>query len=317
MTGAQPAFALGTFSDGGRVFPGLVLEESRVVDVSAQFGSTREILERWDSAVGRLAQLAERGGDGALRLDSLRVLPPVRPSQILQSGANYHKHVVELIVDQGIGREPGQTDEEFRAQAERLMDERAASGEPYIFLGADSALAGPYDDVVLPRRGERHDWELELAAVIGRRARYVGEEHALGHVAGYTIANDLTTRDLVHRPDLGAIGSDWVRGKNAPTFLPTGPWIVPTQFVDDPMSLRITLRLNGETMQDESTADMIFDVARLVSYASSLVELRPGDLLLTGSPAGNGTHYDRFLRAGDVIDAEITGLGRQRNRIVA
>jgi 2,4-diketo-3-deoxy-L-fuconate hydrolase len=170
---------------------------------------------------------------------------------------------------------------------------------------------------VLPRRGERHDWELELAAVIGRRARYVTEEDALDHVAGYTIANDLTTRDLVHRPDLAAIGSDWVRGKNAPTFLPTGPWIVPAQFVDDPMDLRITLRLNGETMQDESTGDMIFGVARLVSYASSLVELRPGDLLLTGSPAGNGTHYDRFLRTGDVIDAEITGLGRQRNRVVA
>jgi 2-keto-4-pentenoate hydratase/2-oxohepta-3-ene-1,7-dioic acid hydratase in catechol pathway len=309
-------FALGTFSDGDRGFPGLVLDESRVVDVSARFASTLEILERWDSAVGQLAQLAERGGEVALPLDSLRVLPPVRPSQILQSGANYHKHVVELIVDQGIGREPAQTDEEFRAQAERFMDERAASGEPYVFLGADSALAGPYDDVVLPRRGERHDWELELAAVIGRRARYVAEEDALDHVAGYTIANDLTTRDLVHRPDLAAIGSDWVRGKNAPTFLPTGPWIVPAQFVADPMDLRITLRLNGETMQDESTADMIFDVARLVSYASSLVELRPGDLLLTGSPAGNGTHYDRFLRAGDLIDAEITGLGRQRNRVV-
>jgi 2-keto-4-pentenoate hydratase/2-oxohepta-3-ene-1,7-dioic acid hydratase in catechol pathway len=195
-----------------------------------------------------------------------------------------------------------------------MMDERVAHGEPYIFLGAVSALAGAYDDVVLPPRGEEHDWELELAAVIGRGGRDIAREDALDHVAGYTICNDLTTRDLVHRPDLAAIGSDWVRGKNSPTFLPTGPWLVPSRFVGDPMSLRIRLELNGAVMQDESTADMIFDVARLVSYASERVELLPGDLLLTGSPAGNGTRWNRFLRDGDVMEGTITGLGTQRNR---
>lgn len=144
----------------------------------------------------------------------------------------------------------------------------------------------------------------------------MSERLALDHVAGYTIANDLTTRDLVRRTDLGAIGTDWMRSKNAPTFLPLGPWIVPAPFVADPMNLRIVLKLNGNVMQDESTSDMIFGVAQLVSYASSIVELRPSDLLLTGSPAGNGTHYNRFLRPGDVMDAEITGLGRQLNRCV-
>ena len=150
--------------------------------------------------------------------------------------------------------------------------------------------------------------------MIGRRGRHVPRERALDWVAGYTICNDLTTRDLFARADMKVIGSDWVRCKNAPTFLPIGPFVVPRQFVADPQDLQIRLSLNGQVMQDESTQDMIFDVARLVAYASSVVELLPGDLLLTGSPAGNGTHYDRFLTEGDVMDAEVTGLGAQRNR---
>jgi 2-keto-4-pentenoate hydratase/2-oxohepta-3-ene-1,7-dioic acid hydratase in catechol pathway len=195
-----------------------------------------------------------------------------------------------------------------------MMAERIANGTPYVFLGAPSAICGPYDDVLLPPASAEHDWELELAAVIGRGGRNVPEERALDHVAAYTICNDLTSRDLVHRPDLGPIGSDWLRSKNSPTFLPTGPWLVPAGLVPDPQALQITLRLNGEVMQDESTADMIFGVARLVSYVSETVGLYPGDLLLTGSPSGNGTHYGRFLQDGDVMEGEITGLGVQRNR---
>jgi 2-keto-4-pentenoate hydratase/2-oxohepta-3-ene-1,7-dioic acid hydratase in catechol pathway len=209
------------------------------------------------------------------------------------------------------------SDEEAREMGARIMDERAASGEPYIFLGATSAMVGAYDDIVLPDRGDQHDWELELVAVIGVGGRDIPRENALEHVAGYTIANDVTTRDLVYRPDLQAIGTDWLRAKNAPTFLPVGPWIVPTAFVADPMDLTITLRVDGQTMQDESTSDMIFDVAALVAYSSTLVELQPGDLVLTGSPAGNGMHHRRFLRPGDVIEGAVTGLGMQRNRCVS
>jgi 2-keto-4-pentenoate hydratase/2-oxohepta-3-ene-1,7-dioic acid hydratase in catechol pathway len=307
-------FALGRFVDGGRVFPALVLPRERVADLSAEFASMQEILERWDDVEAGLAELAAKPPAEPRTLDGLRVLPPVEPRQILQSGANYHRHVVELAVDRGIGREPGMSAEEHYASVVRMMDERVAHGEPYVFLGAVSALAGPYDDVILPARGDEHDWELELAAVIGRGGRDVALEDALDHVAGYTICNDVTTRDLVQRPDLGAIGSDWLRSKNSPTFLPTGPWLVPAQFVPDPMRLQIRLALNGEVMQDESTEDMIFDVARLVSYASERVELLPGDLLLTGSPAGNGTHWNRFLKDGDVMEGSITGLGLQRNR---
>ncbi len=305
-------FALGTFALDGRAFPGLVLPGDRVHDVSDLVPTTRAALEAWDECEPRIAELAATGS-GEHALDELRVLPPVEPRQILQSGANYHRHVVELAVDNRIGLKEGQTLEELRAETEQLMLERAESGEPYIFQGAVSALCGAYDDVILPVRGEQHDWELELACVIGRRGRHVPRERALEWVAGYTICNDLTTRDLFARHDLKVIGSDWVRCKNAPTFLPTGPYLVPRQFVADPQDLHIRLSLNGDVMQDESTADMIFDVAQLVSYASSVVELLPGDLLLTGSPAGNGTHYGRFLTEGDVLEAEITGLGRQRN----
>jgi 2-keto-4-pentenoate hydratase/2-oxohepta-3-ene-1,7-dioic acid hydratase in catechol pathway len=309
-------WALGTFiDDEGAQFPGLVLDEARVIDVSGWgWPSVRAILAGGEAAFRVLERVAQ--DPGGVPLEDLRVLPPVDPVHILQSGANYRRHVMDIIVAEE--RERGSmSDDEARAMGARIMDERAASGEPYIFLGATSAMVGAYDDIVLPGRGDQHDWELELVAVIGVGGRDIPREDALAHVAGYTIANDLTTRDLVYRPDLQAIGTDWLRAKNAPTFLPVGPWIVPTPFVADPMDLTITLRVDGQTMQDESTSDMIFDIATLVAYSSTLVELQPGDLVLTGSPAGNGMHHRRFLRPGDVIEGAITGLGVQRNRCVS
>jgi 2-keto-4-pentenoate hydratase/2-oxohepta-3-ene-1,7-dioic acid hydratase in catechol pathway len=203
-----------------------------------------------------------------------------------------------------------------RAWAENMMDERARSGRPYVFAGLSGALTGPYDDIVLPDRGDHHDWELELALVIGRPARRLTRDNALDYVAGYTICNDITTRSLVYRHDLKAIGTDWFAAKNVPTFLPTGPFIVPAKFVADPARLRITLKHNGITRQDETTADMLFDLPAILAYITEITELRPGDLVLTGSPAGNGMHWGVFLAAGDVLDGEITGLGAQRNHCV-
>jgi 2-keto-4-pentenoate hydratase/2-oxohepta-3-ene-1,7-dioic acid hydratase in catechol pathway len=297
-------FAVGTFADEERTFAGLVVGEERVLPLPE---TVLDLVRDWDRSLDRLADLADRGDQGDWRqVGDLRVLPPVQPVQVLQSGANYHKHVLDLIVAEE--RQRGDLDEaQARAMGERIMDARAATGEPYVFLGSPAALSGAHDDVVLPAQGEQHDWELELAAVLTAGERGAG-------VAGYLIVNDLTTRDLVYRPDLKAIGTDWLRAKNAPTFLPAGPWIVPAAFVEDPMDLRITLRLNGAVMQDESTSDMIFDLERLVAYVDDRVAVQPGDLLLTGSPAGNGMHHGRFLQAGDVMESEITGLGRQRNR---
>ena len=308
-------YAIGTFArEGEQPFPGLVLDGERVVDLSGYgWRDTNQILNTWATAHAVLDRLTDGSGD--ISLADVMTLVPLEPNQILQSGANYRKHVMDLIVAEELER-GSMSREQAQTMGAQVMDERVAAGEPYVFLGAASAVNGPYDDVVLPRRGEQHDWELELAAVIGIGGRHIPAHESLAHVAGYTIANDLTTRDLVYRPDLKAIGSDWLRAKNAPTFLPLGPWIVPTEFVEDPQDLAIMLSVDGELMQNESTADMIFDVATLVSYASSLVALRPGDVILTGSPAGNGMHHRRFLKPGDVIEASITGLGSQRNLCV-
>ncbi|MFD0687625.1 fumarylacetoacetate hydrolase family protein [Actinomadura fibrosa] len=308
-------FALGTFARDGRRFPGLVVGP-RVRDLSDLAPAVRDLFDDWPGTLERLATLAGDPGGTWHELAELAVLAPIEPGQILQSGANYRRHVVDLVAAE---RESvhGATQEEARADAERMMDERARDGVPYIFLGSVRAMCGPYDQVILPAEGEQHDWELELALVIGRAGRHIPRAEAMSHVAAYTICNDITTRDRLYRPDLKAIGTDWFTAKNADTFLPTGPFLVPAAFVPDPSDLRITLRHNGAVRQDESTKDMIFDIATLVSYASATSTLRPGDLLLTGSPAGNGAHWGTFLRPGDVLDAEITGLGHQRNTCTA
>jgi 2-keto-4-pentenoate hydratase/2-oxohepta-3-ene-1,7-dioic acid hydratase in catechol pathway len=174
-------------------------------------------------------------------------------------------------------------------------------------------MCGPCDDVVLPPTGQ-HDWELELGVVIRRRGRHVDRTEAADCIAGYTIANDLTTRDRLRRA--GADRTDYLAAKNPPTFLPTGPFLVPADEVD-PARLSMTLSVNGQVMQQGSTANMVFDVPSLIAALSAQVELLPGDLLLTGTPAGTGHARGRFLQPGDVIEAAIGDLGHQRNRCVA
>ena len=186
---------------------------------------------------------------------------------MLQAGANYRKHVVDLAVSHA-DLANGRTEAEVREQTAAMMDKRKATGVPYFFIGLPSAITGPNDEVVLPAYSTKHDWELELAAVIGTPAFRVSPEQALEHVAAYTIVNDLTTRDLVFRRDMPEIGSDWFRAKNAPGFLPVGPWLVPSAFVGDPQKLHLTLTLNGQVMQDESAADMLFSVGGMNMPAS-------------------------------------------------
>jgi len=338
--GTAPGYALGVFRHlaaphggdrgvtggsapgGGTAFTGLV-RDGRVRDLSG-FGTVNDLLRYWDDAQRRLDELAAAPDRGDWTdLTDLDVRCPVSPGQILQAGANYRKHVVDIVMAERradrsrTGHNSDVPEAEVRRWAESMMDERAATGAPYIFAGLPSALTGPYDDVVLPERGENHDWELELAAVIGKPARNLTRENALDHVAGYTICNDITTRSLVYRADLKAIGTDWFAAKNAPTFLPTGPYVVPAKFAGDPARLRVTLRHNGVTRQDESTADMLFDLPAILAYATAVTELHPGDLVLTGSPAGNGAHWGVFLAEGDLLEGEITGLGGQRNHCVS
>jgi 2-keto-4-pentenoate hydratase/2-oxohepta-3-ene-1,7-dioic acid hydratase in catechol pathway len=318
-------FALGTFSDGvgAPPFPGLVLD-GKVADLRARLGSgvtVRRLLDDWGEGFGELQAVADtlHDSDAEHDLGAVHALPPVLPpGQIFQAGANYRQHVLDLMA--GAERRGDQSDglsSADRVAAREELEQRLQNGRPFVFLGSAHTMTGAFDDVVLPLDSDQHDWELELAAVIGHRARRVPREQALDVVAGYTICNDLTTRSALIREDAGALGLDWLAGKNAPTFLPTGPLFVPAAHVANPMDLRITLELNGRVMQDESTADMVFDVAALIEHISNVSELRPGDIVLTGSPAGNGAAHGVFLRPGDVIEATITGLGTQRNRCVA
>jgi len=331
------SYKLGTFScAGGLPFPGMVVD-GRVVSLHAVsqslavsgrpllgWDSMLSLLASWDHDWPLLQEAAEALAHGrapelaacAAPESALAVLAPIpAPRHIYCSGANYKKHVVQIIAAQASDATRGMSAEERHAFGVRKMDERARSGTPYFFIKAQSAVSGPCDPVVLPTEAKQADWELELAVVIGRTARHVGREHALDYVAGYTIANDITRRELVNRrpDDVPEMGMNWIMAKSAPTFLPLGPYLVPAAYVGDPQALRIRLELNGETMQDESTADMIFGVARLIEYLSAAVALQPGDVICTGSPAGNGAHYRRFLRPGDVLQGSISGLGTQRN----
>lgn len=315
-------FAIGTFSAGrGESFAALVLgDHATRLDAHLGLGvSVRSLLEGWPDSFAALQALADRlsAGNCEHRLDQLRPLPPVDPpGQLFQAGANYKQHLIELM-SAGNDRMHHLSTAEERRQAIGLLDDRARNGSPYVFLGVPYSLTGAQDEIVLPSEVHQPDWELELAVVIGRTARHVPREMALDVIAGYTICNDITARDRVFRPDVSSIGTDWLAGKSWPTFSPVGPYIVPAAHVDNPQDLRITLRLNGEVMQNSSTSDMMFDIARLIEHTSSITELRPGDLLLTGSPAGNGVHHGRFLQPGDVLESEITGLGTQRNMCIA
>ena len=284
-----------------------VLVDGRVHPLPVQINDLIQNWATWETTVEQL--LASGSTQDSLNEKDIRLLAPVQPQQIIQAGANYRTHVIDLAVSH---KKDDQSEEEVREQTARMMDKRSEEGLPYFFIGLPAAIAAPNDELSLPYYSQSHDWELELAAVIGKYTYRVSVEQALEHVFGYTMVNDITTRDLVFRKDMPAIGSDWYRAKNAPGFFPTGPLLVPSKFISDPQQLTVTLKLNGQVMQHESTADMIFSVAQLVSHASWNMPLLPGDLVLTGSPAGNGAHWGRLLKDGDVMEGSITSLGTQR-----
>jgi 2-keto-4-pentenoate hydratase/2-oxohepta-3-ene-1,7-dioic acid hydratase in catechol pathway len=340
MSKPTAAYALGTFSVAGAPpFPGLILGDQVIAlaalpplarELGSELmgtGSLLAVLDDWGRngpAIDRVARHLAGQPPSAwpappVDVALLRVHAPIeQPRQFFCAGANYRKHVIDLIVDQERDlATQGMNREERLAYATRFMDERAAKGTPYVFTRAWSSITGPFDAIPIPQDVEQPDWELELAVVMGRPAFQVRAEEAYAFVAGYTIVNDLTNRELVHRQDLRAIGSDWVMGKCLPGYAPMGPYLVPASLLPNPQDLRITLKLNGDVMQDESTADMIFGIPRLIEYLTRRIRLFPGDVLLTGSPAGNGSHYNRYLRPGDVMEGSIAGIGTLRNRCVA
>jgi 2-keto-4-pentenoate hydratase/2-oxohepta-3-ene-1,7-dioic acid hydratase in catechol pathway len=185
--------------------------------------------------------------------------------------------------------------------------------EPILFNKASSCIAGPNDDVKYPKNSDRMDWECEIAFVVGKRARYVDERDALAHIAGYTICNDVSERRFQMKRN-----GQWVKGKSAETFGPLGPWLVTTDELD-PSNLAMSLTVNGEPRQKGSTSTMIFSIPKLLAYVTEFMILEPGDVVTTGTPPGVGSAMKppQYLKAGDVMELAIEGLGRQRQKVVA
>ncbi|NHH78888.1 fumarylacetoacetate hydrolase family protein [Burkholderia gladioli] len=186
--------------------------------------------------------------------------------------------------------------------------------EPILFNKAPSCLSGPYDPVILPKDSRKCDWEVEIAMVIGKPALYVDEAEALDHVAGYCVCNDVSEREMQLEH-----GGQWVKGKMFPSFGPLGPWLVTTDEAGDAQDLGLWLELNGRRVQDSSTSDMIFTLARIVSYASRHVLLQPGDVITTGTPPGVGLGMkpEQYLKPGDVMELGVAGLGVQKQTVLA
>ncbi|KAA3510595.1 fumarylacetoacetate hydrolase family protein [Agrobacterium rosae] len=186
--------------------------------------------------------------------------------------------------------------------------------EPVIFMKATSAIVGPDDNVVIPRGSEKTDWEVELGVVIGKTAKYVSEADALDYVAGYCVSHDVSERAFQSERQ-----GQWTKGKSCDTFGPIGPWLVTKDEVADPQNLGMWLKVNGETMQNGSSKTMVYGVAHVVSYLSQFMSLHPGDVISTGTPPGVGLGMkpQRFLKAGDVVELGIEGLGTQKQTFVA
>ncbi|WP_442795879.1 fumarylacetoacetate hydrolase family protein [Pelobium manganitolerans] len=215
--------------------------------------------------------------------------PVARPSKILCIGLNYRAHAEETGA--------------------------AIPAEPVIFMKSSTSLAGPYDDVIIPKGSEKTDWEVELAVVIGKYASYVEEKDAMDYVAGYVLHNDVSERAFQLER-----GGTWDKGKGCNTFAPLGPFMASKDEIKDPHNLRLWLKLNGKTVQDSSTADFIFDIPHMISYVSQFMALLPGDVISTGTPQGVGMGMRPnpiYLKAGDEMELGIDGLGSSKQKAVA
>jgi 2,4-didehydro-3-deoxy-L-rhamnonate hydrolase len=276
------------FGDRGEEKPGLVLNDGTRVDVSA---AVTDYNEEFFGTGGleRLRRWVENNSGDLRRVDSsVRLGAPIcRPSKIVCIGLNYRDHAAET------GQE--------------------VPREPVIFFKATSSLSGPNDQVVIPLGSTKLDWEVELAFVIGREARYVAKRDALDHIAGYVLHNDYSERAFQLER-----GGQWVKGKSADTFAPLGPFLATRDEIPDPGHLDLWLTVNGATRQKSNTEQMVFGVSDLVSYVSQFMTLLPGDVISTGTPpgVGLGMHPPAYLKPGDVVALGIQGLGESRQEVV-
>lgn len=277
------------YGNEGSERPGLLLADGRRVDATAV---TNDFDEAFFTSGGlqRLRAWAEaKGADApAIAEDARWASPVARPSKLICVGLNYRLHATESGAE--------------------------IPAEPVLFFKSTTAIVGPYDAIRLPRGSEKTDWEVELAIVIGSRLSYADKDEARRGIAGYVLHNDVSERAYQLER-----GGQWVKGKSCDTFAPLGPWVATADEIPNPAALRLWLKLNGEVVQDSTTADMIFDTAFIVSYISQFMTLLPGDVITTGTPSGVGLGMkpNRYLKAGDVVELGIDGLGVSRQQVTA
>jgi 2-keto-4-pentenoate hydratase/2-oxohepta-3-ene-1,7-dioic acid hydratase in catechol pathway len=296
-------------SDGPRA--GLVIGEE-VFDAAkltgnAAYATVGGILADWKAAEDALKKAAAGAAKSRAKRQSLaktKLLAPVpAPRTIFCAGANYADHAAAMARKQGMP-EPA--------------DPHEQGLKPWHFIKAAPAIAGPAMAVKASKYAKELDWEIELAAVIGRPAKDVSRKKALAYVAGYTSANDLSARDRGRRPGVDATSPfkmDWIKHKSFDGSCPIGPWIVPASDIADPQNLGMKLWVNGVLKQDSNTRNMLFTLAEQIEQLSINMTLQPGDLILTGTPAGTGAESGNFLKAGDVVKVWIEGIGEFSNRI--
>ena len=267
--------------------PGIQLDNGQKIDVSA-FGEDFDENFFGSNGIQRLQKWLEHHQRECPQIsDENRLGSPIcRPSKIVCVGLNYAKHAQESGME--------------------------VPSEPVLFFKASSAIIGPFDEVILPKNSRKSDWEVELAVIIGAKASYVDEADAMDHVAGYVLHNDISEREY----QLERLGQ-WVKGKSCDTFAPLGPFVATRDEIQDPHNLDLWLKLNGKTMQDSNTSDLIFGIPKLVSYISEFMTLLPGDVISTGTPFGVGLGLDPqvYLKAGDEMELGIKGLGISRQKV--
>lgn len=269
--------------------PGLILANGTQIDASG-FGQDYDEQFLGGDGLQRLAAWAAANSGSAPVIEPGTRLGPciARPSKIVCVGLNYADHAKES------GLEPPK--------------------EPILFFKSTTSIVGPNDNLVIPKNSQKTDWEVELAVIIGKKASYVSEADAMNHVAGYSLHNDYSEREFQLER-----GGQWVKGKSCDTFAPLGPFMATRDEIADPHNLKLWLKVNGVMRQNSTTAQMIFNVPQLVSYISQFMTLAPGDVISTGTPPGVGLGFKPpiFLKAGDVVELGIEGLGESKQHAVA
>ncbi|HEU5258244.1 MAG TPA: fumarylacetoacetate hydrolase family protein [Vicinamibacterales bacterium] len=353
---AAVTYKLGTFEQGGRTFLGLVLRDTQIADIARANAAyeqanasapkltaptdMKQLIARydneWRARLTAIARTIPATGAPAyvVAVSAVKILPPVRPTVQLNAGGNYVEHEQGIATNQargagaarggaapaaggaaGGGRGPAPAAVSVPGIWERKPGD--TRDNPYLFLKAPNVIIGANDPIVIPRGRVQIDFECELATVISKPAHYVAVDKAADYIFGYTAHHDVSDRG--GRGDRKMGGSDWYVQKNHDTFGPLGPFIVPKEFIKDPMNTRHTMYLNGMVMQDSNTRNMSHNIYELLAFGSSILTLNAGDVISGGSPAGTNIERadPRWMRAGDTAKCDIEGIGALNNPVVA